>query len=276
MKLVVGGDIGGTKIALGAFDPTNPTSPYDTAEYAVSGDFELDVKNIIEFIMSLPGELIGIGLAVPGVINADRTDLINAANLPHWVGQGIVQRLREVFAVPVALGNDVEAQALGEAYYGHGQKQDFLQIGWGTGIGSAFVRRLGGTTHVFPAEVGHTEVSAMEELLCPCGQYDCLECYAGGAGLERFHGTPAKDLSAHDWYLAAMAMAFAVKNALTVSPVALVVFSGGIAEKQPLLLEQIDARLVRTMKVFTAPTVKLSALGANSGTIGAAALLNNP
>lgn len=272
--IVVGIDVGGTNIDLSAFRAKDPTRPIATARHGITGDFNLELKYTVNFIQGLGGmgRLTGIGIAVPRVLEGNR--LINSANLPHWVVQPIVERLTDQFGVPVVIGNDVEAQALGESFHGHGKSQDILQVALGTGIGSAFGLHSGRHIQVIAGEVGHTRVHPFKMLRCNCPQYDCLECYAGGAGIEKRYGKPARDLEDHEWDEVAGWIAFALQNAVTATPVPVVVFSGTIAEKQPQLLTKIENNLKRDMQVVTAPDVKFTALGRDLGTIGAAALLN--
>ena len=69
-------------------------------------------------------------------------------------------------------------------------------------------------------------------------------------------------------------MTMGVRNVVVSQPVSIVVFSGGVANKQPWLLKVIEEVLKAKLKIVEPPTIKLSAFGESAGTAGALALLN--
>jgi len=126
-----------------------------------------------------------VGVALPGTINPFTGFLSSAPNL-GWQNLPI----RDLFAArlgrPIALGNDVNAGALGEWRYGAGRgMRNFVFVACGTGVGGGVIvdgQLLLGRVGL-AAEVGHMVV-ALDGPLCHCGGHGCLEAFAGGWAIE--------------------------------------------------------------------------------------------
>lgn len=126
-----------------------------------------------------------VGVALPGAINPYTGFLSIAPNL-GWQNLPI----RDLFAArlgrPIALGNDVNAGALGEWRYGAGRgMRHFVFIACGTGVGGGVIidgQLLLGRVGL-AAEVGHMVV-ALDGPRCHCGGHGCLEAFAGGWAIE--------------------------------------------------------------------------------------------
>jgi predicted NBD/HSP70 family sugar kinase len=119
--------------------------------------------------------LLGVGLGVPGVVDASRAT-VNAPNL-GWHDVPLSSILQERLQVPVLVDNDVNTLAVSERLYGRGRGfEHFVTVTIGRGVGLGIVaggdiyRGNGGGA----GEFGH--VSAVDDGdLCSCGRHGCLE-----------------------------------------------------------------------------------------------------
>ncbi|WP_119071248.1 ROK family transcriptional regulator [Aggregatilinea lenta] len=123
---------------------------------------------------------LGIGLAVPGIVDTHRGALVYAPNL-QWRSVPFRDLWGHKFGVPLYIENDGNASALGEYYFGVAKGcQDFLFLG--TGIGLAGGMMLNGELYRgaggYAGEIGHILVEGGTEL-CGCGQRGCWETLVG-------------------------------------------------------------------------------------------------
>lgn len=58
-----------------------------------------------------PNQVIAIGMGVPGPVDFERGQLVNPPLMPDWDGFSIHDYLREAFAAPVFVDNDVNLMA---------------------------------------------------------------------------------------------------------------------------------------------------------------------
>jgi glucokinase len=91
-------------------------------------------------------EFAGVGLGVPGAVDAEKGVLSYPPNLPGWtivpLREELQQWLREKenLSLPIILENDANAAAFGEAVYGAGREfRDFLLVTLGTGVGGGII-----------------------------------------------------------------------------------------------------------------------------------------
>ena len=127
--------------------------------------------------------LLGVGLGVPGVVDADRGSV--TAPLIGWSELPLRERLQNELHVPVVVDNDVNTLAISERLYGRGQgAENFITVTLGRGIGLGIVAG-GDIYHGFgggAGEFGHVTVVA-EGPLCTCGKHGCLEALAADPAL---------------------------------------------------------------------------------------------
>ena len=127
----------------------------------------------------------GIGIGVPGFIEAESGVLRSSPNFPSWVDIPLVDHLSGLAGQSIALENDANCALLGEHWRGAGQGvDDLLLLSLGTGVGSAALiggRLLKGARGL-GAEGGHIPLYPGGRK-CGCGLRGCLEAYASGPGL---------------------------------------------------------------------------------------------
>ncbi|MDA7418859.1 ROK family protein [Xenophilus arseniciresistens] len=133
-----------------------------------------------------PRRVLGIGMGVPGPVNFGAGQLVNPPLMPGWDSFSIRDYLREDYAAPVFVDNDVNLMALGELWRLQRQLPNFLVIKVGTGIGCGIVchgevyRGAAGSA----GDVGHICVD-QQGPRCHCGNVGCVEAMAAGPAIVR-------------------------------------------------------------------------------------------
>lgn len=139
-EIIVGVDIGGTSIGAGCIIDkkiekiySKPTGATRSADEILETLFE-----VIEHVL-LPGTL-AIGVGVPGLLNAEKGEILNIYNIPAWKNLPLKQKIEERFAIPVHINNDANCFALGEKHFGKGQQyKNMVAIALGTGVGGGII-----------------------------------------------------------------------------------------------------------------------------------------
>jgi predicted NBD/HSP70 family sugar kinase len=127
-------------------------------------------------------EVVGVGLALPGLVDARAGRLLIAPNL-GWADVRPADHLAIPESFSLHLGNeaDMAARAVAEASPGRPSGlRDFIFLSGETGIGASTVSggEILGGRHGWAGEIGHMCVHP-EGPPCPCGSHGCLELYAG-------------------------------------------------------------------------------------------------
>jgi N-acetylglucosamine repressor len=118
---------------------------------------------------------LGIGIAVPGIIDSQKGKVVTSSSL-NFNHLSLKEELQEHFQVPVLLENDANSAAYGEFLYGRAQQvQNFLYIHAGRAVGAGFF--LSGSLFTGGAggagEFGHISVDESGPV-CHCGNIGCL------------------------------------------------------------------------------------------------------
>lgn len=193
MQVMLGVDIGGTKIALGPVDaggvlrgpalrfPSDTRGPEELVEGMADA-----VRQGLDSARDRGLEVTGVGLGCAGTVDRARGAIVVSPNLP-LVDVPLARLVSERVDLPVALDNDANVAALAEVRVGAAAGlRHVAMLTLGTGVGGGLVldgRLYRGATGA-AAELGHTIVAAGGER-CRCGAFGCLEAYASGKALER-------------------------------------------------------------------------------------------
>jgi len=119
--------------------------------------------------------LIGIGVGMPGLINAEKG--INNTYLPTPDGTHLVDFLMKELALPVFIDNDSSLITLAELYFGKAEgmlNAIVVNVGWGTGLGIIIRGTLYRGSSGYAGEFSHIPLSKTNNL-CKCGKRGCLE-----------------------------------------------------------------------------------------------------
>jgi glucokinase len=251
----------------------------------------------LEAVLGLAAELacaspatVGVGLAVPGLVDERTGTVLQAVNL-RWEQLAIGAAVRERLGVPVAVMHDVRAGALAEGLLGAARGvRDFLLLTLGTGVGAAIVidGRPHTGVHGTGGELGHVAIDPRGPI-CGCGRAGCLEAFASAGHVARRYrdmaGDAAGECSAEDvarratdgdalaaevWRGALDALAVAIANYITLLDPELVVIGGGRAAAGEDLFGPLRRRLAAHVRFADAPPVVPAALGEEAGRWGAA------
>jgi glucokinase len=189
-KLVLGVDIGGTKVAVGLVNSRGQIVHAGRAPMMARGSAEEGLRAVLTAMDgAMPharaARVRAIGVCAPGWVESERGVLLSATNLPCWRNFPLAQKIEKHYGLPTRLTNDASAAALAEAIWGAGAKyESIFYVSLGTGIGTAMVRegeiyhgRAGGS-----CEGGHMTIN-LNGPLCGCGKRGCVEAYASGSAI---------------------------------------------------------------------------------------------
>lgn len=140
-------------------------------------------------VAALDGELLGVGVGVPGSVDAQASGIVDAPTL-GWRAAQVGPILRQAVGTPVLVDNDVNTLAAAERLYGIGREHSsYLVVTIGRGIGCGMV--VDGTIYRGAnggaGEIGHLPVwdTGAELPRCTCGSTGCLEAYIGADAVLR-------------------------------------------------------------------------------------------
>ncbi len=119
--------------------------------------------------------LIGVGIGMPGLVNAEKG--INNTYLPTPDGTHLGDYLMEELGLPVFIDNDSSLITLAELHFGEAvgiQEALVVNVGWGTGLGIIMKGNLYRGSTGYAGEFSHIPLSKTNNL-CSCGKRGCLE-----------------------------------------------------------------------------------------------------
>jgi glucokinase len=189
--LVIGLDVGGTKILSGLVDRGGNV----VAEHEVHspGESEEDVLAALDAAVEafLDDRVAAIGYGIPANLERGTGRILRATNLP-LENVDLVTRSTERYGLPVGVENDANVAALAEWKCGAGRgASNLVMLTLGTGVGGGIV--LDGRLFRGWAELGHMVVQE-GGLPCACGGRGHLEVLASGHAGDR----AARDLYGPD------------------------------------------------------------------------------
>jgi len=296
-------DIGGTKLAVGIVNDDGIVLARLETPTGVASTYSSGLENITAMLSqtakSTGTKITGIGIGSTGPVNPFSGEFGEIDFLPGWRKNNPVRDLSESFGVQVAMENDADAGALGEAGWGAGKgKSRLIYITVGTGIGGGLVfdgelyRGVGGAH----PEIGHQVVDPSGPQ-CSCGFRGCWESLATGPAMAAwFHsqniGNTREQLTAehicnlasHGDLLARRAitreahyLGLGLANLITIFTPDVIVLGGSVMKSAVLFLDGIRRTICSGCKFvpFEQTEIALASLGDDANLIGAARVWYN-
>lgn len=287
-------DIGGTKIAVGLVSESGammaqikfPTQ----AERGPHDALERIRAALLDMIAQAGSGLAGIGVGCTGPVDALSGTIGPVPFLPGWNGFALREELALAFGVPVAVENDADAAALGEAAWGAGRgAHRFIFVTVSTGIGGGLMcneRLYRGVDGSHP-EIGHHIIDPSGPL-CSCGARGCWESLASGLALADWYTTrTAQTLDARAvceaaergerHALEAVAregyyLGLGLSNLIALFAPEVIALGGGLMHSRHLFWENVQATIRDTCRLTPHEKVRLvpAVLGREAGLLGAA------
>ena len=241
-------------------------------------------------------EISGIGIGSTGIVYPGSGAFGDVDLLPGWQGNNPVQDLAPEFRVTVALENDADASALGEASWGAGKvKSRLIYVTVGTGIGGGIIfdgKLYRGADMAHP-EISHHVIDPSGPA-CSCGYRGCWESLATGPAMAawfaanagkngRYSANPSAkeicELARGGDELAVRAVAreayylgLGVANLINLFVPDVIVFGGSVMKSAELFLGGIRKVISQGCRFvpFEKTELALASLGDDANLIGAA------
>ena len=308
-KMLVGIDLGGTKIDAVLSDNCGNIKKRELKETRASEGPNAVIKRIVEAIKAVSSDckIAAVGIGAAGIIDVETGLITFSPNLPGWRNIKLKDILERELDVKTFVDNDATVAALAEHIFGIAVGcNHFVCVTLGTGIGGGIVtngqiyRGISGGA----GEIGHMTID-INGPLCGCGNRGCFETLASGTALEReakakiaegaktsipkYAKESSNRISAKSIYLAAQDgdklaneliaqlgyyLGVGLANLVNIFNPQIIVISGGVSRMGDLLLE--PARKTVRERAFElsakAARVEVSSLGYDAGPLGAVAL----
>jgi len=248
------------------------------------------------------GEVLAIGVGVPGPLAAEAGMVVSPPIMPGWDRYPVSDTLEKLWCCPLSINNDAELGVLGEWAAGAGRGERnlaYIKVGTGIGAGLLLDGQLYRGVTGSAGEIGHLTIDENGPL-CACGNHGCLEAIAGGRAIAQQAREavrkgkrtalaaidPLEDISARDVASAARRgdllsqqiltragshIGIAIAGLVNLFNPGMVIIGGGLAQTGDILLEPMRQAVQRRSLPASARVVRITTamLGRRSSSLGA-------
>jgi glucokinase len=185
---IIGVDVGGTKISVGKVIDGKIVAEANLPTLAQRSEKEVigDIIKGIEQVMD--PDVIGVGIGVPGLLDAEKGIVYDVTNIPAWKEAHVKEQVEAAIGKKVYMTNDANSFIMGEKVYGRGTNyQNLVGLTLGTGVGAGIVVNNQLCTGILSIA---GEIGSIPYLTSN------FEDYCSGKFFSKFHGITGKE--AHD------------------------------------------------------------------------------
>ncbi|MDD5097277.1 MAG: ROK family protein [Candidatus Omnitrophica bacterium] len=298
-KFIIAIDLGGTNLKCALLDNnlkilarnSFSTKSFDNRLKLISGIIEA-INSFITSQGLTKSSISGVGLGLPGLIDASQGIVHFLPNIPGWKEVKLKSILEKKTGLAVFIDNDVKLMSLAE--YQCGSAMGFnncLCLTLGTGVGGGLI--IGGKLYRgsdnAAGEIGHMPLNESGPV-CGCGAYACLESYIGNAKLikdarkifgskitlEKLSDLAKQDHKAKEfWKKTGSYLGQALAGSVNLLNLDAIIIGGGVAGVGKVLLESVQQTILKRSMSVQAKRVRVlkAKLGSDAGIIGAGYLV---
>ena len=153
--------------------------------FATPGSYRTLLNRVTKLVKQQSTEgaerILGLGVCLPGLLDADREKSLLCPNLTWLEGKRPTRDLEKRLGVPAAATHAMTAHYLFESHHGGARgMDDFVVVNYAGGLGAAACSggKLVSGNVGLAGELGHITVDAGNGELCGCGNRGCLETVA--------------------------------------------------------------------------------------------------
>ncbi len=254
MLMIIGIDIGGTKISVGVSH--DGESIADSISIATPQN-QRKVVSLLEYdIRKLIGSesVDAIGICSPAPIDKQRGTILAPHNLP-WRNLRIVLPLQKIFGCPVVLEHDATAGGIAEARFGAGKNYDlFCYVTISTGIGGVIMLNKSPlptpNNAEFGAQIVESENIGMGKL---SGSYEYV---ASGSAIVRDFGVRAADIhNRNEWRLIARRFSYGLYNISQIVAPEAIILGGGVSVHYKRFARVLQKELASYQPLYPLPKI---------------------
>lgn len=293
----------GAAISIGGRVIAQVERPKSDGPFAVANATEVLIDCTSELFEHVPNgsAWVGVGIAIPGVIDAEIGLVRKAPNL-GWLDvnfeEHVTRELNAVFgATPrVILGNDANLGAIAEFVRGAGRNASsvvYLSGDVGVGGGVALEGRVLSGASGYAGEIGHMVVNPGGHA-CNCGNTGCWETEVGRDAILRSSGDFSGISNIIEAVISGDAQAIqglrgvgrwigiGLSNLVNTFDPDVIVLGGHLADVYPFVRDEVIQEITKSRPLFetrariTLPSFDIGSTLVGASEIAFAALLNDP
>ena len=290
-KIIIGVDLGGTKIMTGAIDSAGrvlgsavkiPTGGNDNADAIVKRIAD-SIEEVLSNLNRPINDVAGIGIGSTGPLDIEEGMILECPQLPNMHFFPLRKTIQDYFGIPVFVNNDANCLIYGESIFGAAaDKRNIVGFTLGTGIGCAVILER----KIFNGSTG----TAAEIWPSPY-RSGIIEDFVSGAGVSKIYKSiSGREKTSYEVYNLALEgdshalqtwsefgahLAVPVAWAINLIDPEIVILGGSITDAFPFFNASMEENLRKWICPVPAERTKVirTQLGDNAGFIGAACLV---
>jgi len=299
-KFIIAVDLGGTNLKIGLIDSKYRiidkqviSTPSLLSREKLIDTISDSIKSILKNNNLTKKQLLGIGLGVPGPVDARQGVVHFFPNIPGWKRVRLRSILKNKLGLAAYVDNDAKLMCLAEYKIGAAKNtRNAVCITLGTGVGGGIIieGQLYRGFNNSAGEIGHIPINEHGPV-CNCGGMACLESYVGnakilsqagaifgkGISLEKLSilSKDGNKMAQGIWKKAGLRLGVALSGVVNLLNPDCIVVGGGVAAAGKILFDSIRKAIINRAMGPQAKHVKVlkAALGNDAGLIGAAILV---